>query len=282
MPDWPVVLGLAFLGAGVGTIGTLIGAGGAFVLMPILLMLYPNASPDTLASITLAVVFFNTASGTAAYARMRRVDWKAGGLFCLGIVPGAVAGAFTTRYLHRGAFDAIIGCIMVGTSVYIFIRRSRGNGDEEAPPKERGVCMVMSHLIDSSGTVHDYCYDYRLGIGLSFLASFLSGLVGLGGGIMHVPLLTEVLGFPVHVATATSHFVLSVMSFAATGVHIFTGAFAHGVHRALALSVGVVVGAQLGAKLSNKLHGTAIVRVLALALGIVGLRVIWGAITGVR
>ncbi len=62
---WAIPLG--FL---VGAYGTLIGAGGGFVLMPVLLVLYPGQSPELLTSISLAVVFFNAASGSWAYARV--------------------------------------------------------------------------------------------------------------------------------------------------------------------------------------------------------------------
>ena len=56
------------LGLGVGLYGTLIGAGGGFVLMPVLLLLYPEMKPENLTAISLAVVFFNAASGTESYA----------------------------------------------------------------------------------------------------------------------------------------------------------------------------------------------------------------------
>jgi uncharacterized membrane protein YfcA len=70
------MIGLIALGFGVGAYGTLIGAGGGFVLMPILLLLYPDDRPELLTSISLAVVFFNTLSGSEAYAMMKRIDYR--------------------------------------------------------------------------------------------------------------------------------------------------------------------------------------------------------------
>ena len=69
------------LGFVIGTYGTLIGAGGGFVLMPILLLLYPDERPEIITCISLAVTFFNALSGSLAYARMRRIDYKSGVLF---------------------------------------------------------------------------------------------------------------------------------------------------------------------------------------------------------
>jgi hypothetical protein len=88
------------------------------------------------------------------------------------------------------------------------------------------------------------------------------------------------LGFPVHIATATSHFVLAVMAMAGTTVHILTGEFVHGLHRTVYLALGVLVGAQVGAHLSNRIRGSFIIRSLALALGGVGLRILYTGIFG--
>jgi len=73
--EWLWLIPTGFL---IGAYGTLIGAGGGFILVPLLLLFYPNESPDTIASISLAVVFFNAFSGTIAYARLKRVDYGSG------------------------------------------------------------------------------------------------------------------------------------------------------------------------------------------------------------
>src|SRR5512143_28892 len=104
---------LGLIGLVVGAYGTLIGAGGGFVLMPILLLLYPNESPELLTAISLAVVFFNASSGTAAYARMKRVDYKSGIVFAIATIPGAILGAISTSYINRNLFNIVFGIIMM-------------------------------------------------------------------------------------------------------------------------------------------------------------------------
>jgi uncharacterized membrane protein YfcA len=103
---------------------------------------------------------------------------------------------------------------------------------------------------------------------------YFSSLLGIGGGIIHVPVMAHVLHFPVHIATATSHFTLAVMALTGTLVHIMTGAFHHGVRRTIVLSLGVLVGAQLGARFSHHVQGQWILRSLAVALGLVGIRIL--------
>jgi uncharacterized membrane protein YfcA len=103
---------------------------------------------------------------------------------------------------------------------------------------------------------------------LSLIVGFVSSFLGIGGGIIHVPLMIQALGFPVHIATATSHFVLAIMSGAASITHLVQGSYrvGHGLRRTLALSAGVVVGAQLGARVSTRVSGKTIQRLLVVAI----------------
>jgi uncharacterized membrane protein YfcA len=111
-------------------------------------------------------------------------------------------------------------------------------------------------------------------VGLSLFVGYISSLLGIGGGIIHVPALVHLLNFSVHIATATSHFILAVMAITGTTVHMATGVFSHGIRRTVLLAIGVLLGAQLGARLSTRVHGDWIIRGLAIALGFVGVRIL--------
>jgi uncharacterized membrane protein YfcA len=78
--EYPALLVLGVL---VGAFGTLVGAGGGFLLVPILLLLYPDLEPDTVTAMSLLVVFVNASSGSVAYARQKRIDFWSGGWFAL-------------------------------------------------------------------------------------------------------------------------------------------------------------------------------------------------------
>lgn len=263
------VLGFILLGFGVGAYGTLIGAGGGFVLMPILLMLYPEQPPALLTSMSLAVVFFNAASGAEAYARMGRIDYRSGLAFAGAAVPGAVLGALTTHAVPRRLFDAIFGAMLMLAALYLFLRRDgRKTGQIPDSPD-----LARRRIVDHTGAVHEYAFRMRTGVVISLFVGFASSFLGIGGGIIHVPALVYLLSFPIHVATATSHFILAIMALAGTLAHVFTGVFAQGVHRTLYLSLGAVVGAQVGAHLSNRIKGRWIISSLALALLLAGARI---------
>jgi uncharacterized membrane protein YfcA len=236
-------------------------------------VLYPQESPNTIASISLAVVFFNAASGTIAYARMRRVDYHAGLLFAAATVPGAILGAYATSFLSRQLFDLILSVVILSLAALLIVRPA-----PQARPVHLPRYALTRHLTDAKGVDYDYAFSTPLGAGLSLVIGCVSSLLGIGGGAFHVPVLVYVLHFPLHVATATSHFTLAIMSLIGSVTHIIIGDFSHGIRRTLALTVGVLVGAQLGALLSQRLRGITLIRILAVGLVLFGLRLVMQAL----
>jgi uncharacterized protein len=254
---WFVPLGFA-----VGVIGTLLGAGGGFLLVPVLLLIYPHESPVVIASISLAVVFFNAASGSVAYARMKRINYRAGLIFAAAAVPGAWLGSWSTRFVPRPLFDGICGALMLAAGFHLFFSPgdSRPRAAGNAPAGAEGSAVPA--------------YNTALGAVISVVVGYVSSILGIGGGFIHVPSLVRFLNFPVHTATATSHFILAIMALTGTIAHLVYGSFgSHGLRRTVLLSIGVIVGAQVGAGLSNRVSGSGIVRGLAVVLVLVGLTV---------
>lgn len=294
---WMYWLGLGGLGLVLGAFGTLIGAGGGFILMPVLVLLFPDEPPDLLASISLAVVFFNAASGSVGYAAQRKIDYRAGLIFATAAVPGAVLGAMTTGLLPRRAFDLMLGVLMAAAALFLAfsgtrraVRISAEHADSPGPEGAAEAVFNDDEDEDEVATDHDraqtpatrrpprIAYQLERGAAISFGVGYVASLLGIGGGIIHVPALVLLLRFPVHVATATSHFVLALTALAGTLVHVSSGAFSHGWRRTAALSVGVVLGAQLGARLARHAPPKLIIRGLAIAIAIVGVRIVYAAL----
>ena len=258
----------------IGTYGTLVGAGGGFVLVPMLLLFYPGEAPEVITSISLAVVFFNALSGSYAYARLKRVDYHSGLLFSAATIPGAILGALTTSVIPRPLFDGLLGGLMIVASLFLILHRH----ERDRQNRNNLKTCLMRNLMEADGTTHTFSFSPKAGMGISALIGYLSSLLGIGGGVIHVPALVHVLNFPVHIATATSQFMLMIMALTGSVVHVATGAFHHGVRRTIALSIGVLLGAQLGAFLSRRIGGFWIIRGLAVALGLVGIRILFLAL----
>ena len=259
-----------FLGLFVGTIGTLIGAGGGFILMPLLIFIYPKEEAAILAAMSLAVVFFNALSGTIAYARMRRIDYRSGLIFAAAAIPGAILGSFSVNLIPRKIFDLIFGFLLIAVSVYLIIKpEKRLRIIAEVKPRH-----TQRSIIDISGETHTFSFNLRTGIFISIFVGFLSTLLGIGGGIIHVPVLSSLLNFPIHLATATSHFTLAITALAGTVANIWQGKLNGHYGKVLWLGAGALIGAQIGARLSRIIHAKWIIRALAIALASVGIRIL--------
>jgi uncharacterized membrane protein YfcA len=266
---------LILLGFVVGTLGTLIGAGGGFILVPLLIIIQPAFTPETITAISMAIVACNAISGSVAYVSSKRVDFKAGFIFAIFTIPGSILGVLTTKYISREIFDIIFGIVLLGLAIFLFLK----GGDEktkDAKPAIHKKGWIHQRITDKWNEVYDYSYDIRKGSLLSLFVGYFSPLLGIGGGIIHVPAMAEWLNFPVHIATATSHFILAIMATVSVIVHIYNGNYNDPLifKMVLWLGIGVILGAQMGAFLSRKMNGKFIIKALAVSLGLVGIRIL--------
>ena len=159
---------------------------------------------------------------------------------------------------------------MIVSAVYLALHRT----GETVPAGENNSRHAAGDIAGNTSPPHAFPINLKLGMFLSLFVGYLSSLLGIGGGIFHVPLLIRILRFPVLIATATSQFILAIMALTGTIVHIAAGSFAQGgIYRTVFLGIGVVLGAQLGAWLSTYVHGMWIIRGLAVALAFIGIRI---------
>lgn len=202
---------------------------------------------------------------------MKRIDYKSGIAFGMATLPGSVVGAVLTGYVPRHTFNIILGCVLIVIAVFLFINPAEG---AYANHKKSRI-NTYRNITDAVGNNYKYAFNIRTGVTLSFFVGFLSSFLGIGGGIIHVPALISLLYFPAHIATATSHFVLAIMALSGTIVHLVTGTLQQGIKITLFVGLGVIAGAQAGAYFSNRIKSKGIVKALAIALIIVGLRLLF-------
>jgi uncharacterized membrane protein YfcA len=251
----------------IGAIGTLIGAGGGFIHVPVLMIFY-GFTPQHAIGTSMTVVMLNAISGTFAYISQKRIDYEIGLRFAVAACPGVIAGALLTRYFTVRGFSVIFGLLLIILSYYLFSEMEFSVVRTKAAraPETR-------YLTDAMGEEYSYAPDMSIGFAASILIGKFSGLFGIGGGIIHVPLMYSVLGIPVHIATATSHFILAITSF--LGFVIFVGLGYVDLDYAVALGIGTILGATWGAMLSLKTHPSVIKKVIALCLFLLALKLIF-------
>jgi uncharacterized membrane protein YfcA len=263
---------LALLGVAVGAYGTLVGLGGGFLVVPLLLLIY-KLPPPAAAATSLVVVFLNAASGTAGYLRRRRVDLRTGAILALGTIPGAFIGPWIAERIAERAFRIVFGVFLLIMAAFLVLRPER----ESAPRSEHraGWWRMRRRFRDVEGAEFDYEFSVPLALAISFAVGILASLLGIGGGIVHVPAMIHLMAVPVHIATATSHFTLAVTALTGVVEYARRGYIEWPV--AGAIGVGAIVGAQLGAAVSHRIHGRRIVRLLTIAVVFLGVRLLWSA-----
>jgi uncharacterized membrane protein YfcA len=264
------------LGLLAGAYGTLIGAGGGSLIVPALLLLF-HYDVHTVVGTSLCAVFANAVSGTFSYARQGRIDYGNGMTFAAAVIPGALLGAGLAHFISLKLFGALFGTLMLILGLVVL--RQKENPLLGLPERALlsqayfNLKLKLTRVTDRRGERYEYFVDVRKGLLISFVAGVLSSLLGIGGGILHVPAMILWLGFPRHLAVATSHFVLAISSLA--GVLMFAWQGSIRWEGALPLALGAVIGAQIGAEASKHLSGTWIIRLLSIALIGVGLRMLF-------
>ncbi|MEA2638758.1 MAG: uncharacterized protein QOF51_152 [Chloroflexota bacterium] len=258
------------LGLIAATYGTLIGAGGGFLLVPVLALIDPTEKASAITTLSLAVVAVNGLSGTFAYRRLRRIDYKTGLIMTAGVTPGSIIGTILTKYEPRGYFDLGFGIMMFLVALYLANPRRR-----EAIPLEPRPGLMARQVSDSSGRVFTYAFSPMQAFIISLGVGFISALTGIGGGLVMVPAAITILHIPLLVATATSTFMLLFSSLTSTITHLILGDFDFAILvRIVLISIGVLVGAQIGPRISGRIPQWAIVRLLTVGIAFIGVRLI--------
>ena len=250
-------------GVSIGVLGTLIGAGGGWMIVPLLLLGF-KFTPQEAVGTSLAVVFVNALSGSIAYMVQGRVLYAMGTTFAIATIPGAVLGALIVTWLFQRIntnwFTALFGVFLLFIALLL----------------HRGERLLLSRIRRQTASPEELrsltSPTMRLGMVVSFFVGVFSSLFGVGGGIIHVPFLIVVLGIPVHTATATSHFVLTITSLTGALTMLERGQVR--LSTAAWMGLGVLMGAQGGAYLSARMRSGPIRRLLAGALALFAVRLI--------
>jgi uncharacterized membrane protein YfcA len=251
-------LELLGVGIGAGILGSLIGLGGGFVVIPVLRLLY-GVSPSLTAGASLVMVLANGISGSIAYIRQGRADVRLALLTAVTGVPACIVGAIAVRHVSFAGFDTVYGAMLVLFFIDVMRRANR-----TGPPTLRFPGTTQRTLVDKSGETFTYGFNPWLvlvsGLAIGFIASFF----GIGGGIVFLVVFIAAFGMPAHIVTATS--LVSMLFIAPVGVvtHWLQGDIDWTY--ALPIAIGGLAGGQLGPQIARRLSSPQLLRVLAFAV----------------
>lgn len=242
---------LVVLGFFAGLLGALTGIGGGVLLTPILALHFGIPIRQAIGASLVAVITTSAAS-SSVHLQRHTTDIRLGMTLELATSLGAAVMAYLVGYFNRGVLEGFFAAFLLYSSIMIL---SKGGkiADEASAPALNGDVVIPPYEPQR----------YPLGLGASLVAGALSGLLGIGGGPIKVPVMFIFMNVPLMVATATSNFMIGVTAAASAIVYYRRGDIQPEV--AAPLAVGVFLGSLLGARLAPRVH-TRIVMYLLVAV----------------
>lgn len=257
---------MVLIGAVSAIFGSLVGLGGGIVIVPSLVLLGPSLFGETIPSqhavgTSLAVLIFTALSATMAYKKQGKVDFRTGWLFFATSGPAAMAGAAVTNYIPQGPFQLSFGLFMLAMFGLMVAR-------ERMKPLQIQ-WSIQRTFTDASGQTYTYGYNIALALTIGAGVGIASGMFGIGGGSLFVPMMVLLFRFPPHLATATSMFVILLSSILGSTVNLWNGNIDG--YLFLALAPGAIIGGRIGVVIASKLSGKQLMWVLRVTLLLVSI-----------
>jgi uncharacterized protein len=241
---------LVVLGFFAGLLGALTGIGGGILLTPILALHFGIPIQQAIGTSLVAVITTSAAS-SSVHLQRHTTDIRLGMTLELATAFGAAVTAYLVSYFNRNVLEGLFAGFLVYSSVTILWRGGKVKDQEEAPAMNDGKTVIPPYEPQ----------HYPLGLGASLVAGGLSGLLGIGGGPIKVPVMYIFMNVPLIVATATSNFMIGVTAAASAMVYYRRGDIL--VNIAAPLAVGVFVGSLLGARSAPHIQNKYVVYLLA-------------------
>ncbi len=143
---------------------------------------------------------------------------------------------------------------------------------EPSSPREKKWYIIDRRLVDSDGIVHEYHGNLVYALPLSFLAGFLSSLLGIGGGTLYIQIFVFLCGMPIHIAIASSMFTILVTTFSGAITFSLMNQVEYTI--GLAYAIGMIIGAQFGAAVNKKIKSQYLKPMAAIMIMIIAVRMI--------
>ncbi len=277
------VLVIILLGAAVGMLSGMFGVGGGFLTTP--LLIFYGIPPMVAAASASTQVTGASVSGVFAHMRRGAVDFHMGAVLVAGGLLGTIFGALLFELLKAwGQIDTVINIlytlllgsigIMMAKEAWQSVNAKRAG--TPLPPRKRRHHPLVSTLPWRWRFYRSGLYISPLApLILGFVTGILTMLLGVGGGFIMVPAMLYILGMSANVVVGTSLFQILFVTMSSTMVHSLTTR-AVDIVLALFLLIGSVTGAQIGARLAQRMRPDYLRLLLAAIVLIVALRMALG------
>ncbi|MEX6053160.1 sulfite exporter TauE/SafE family protein [Mammaliicoccus sciuri] len=263
---------LIIIGVSSAILGALVGIGGGIIIVPSLVyfgidhQLLSGMTPQRAIGTSSVILITTGLTATLGYLKTKQVDVKNGLIFLVGIIPGALLGAYLSKYFTLDSFNLYFGIFLIFISIVLMIR------NHVKPIKYFQQEKYLKSFTDRYGEHHKYGVPPFVAIVSSFIVGVTTGLFGIGGGALMTPLMIIVFRFPPHVAVGTSMMMIFISSLSSSVSHIVQGNVLW-VH-AIVLIISSYFGAKIGVRINSRMKSDTVVLILRFTMLILGIYLI--------
>lgn len=260
-----------------GLLGSLTGLGGGVVVIPLLTLCFDVDFHYAIGAALVASIATSSGSGSA-YVKEGITNIRLGMFLEIATTIGAVIGAFVAlHWLPINAIAIIYGLVLILTAAMQQRRKSDHEGVRGSEAARR--LKLYGSWPQRDGSVKPYeLRNVGGGFGVMGVAGFLSGILGIGSGVLKVLAMDCIMKVPFKVSTTTSNFMMGVTACASAVVYIQNGYIAPGI--ACPVMIGVLGGALTGARLLKRMNVKVLRQIFCVAILLVAANMIYNGILG--
>lgn len=259
-----------------GLLGSLTGLGGGVVVIPLLTLLFGIDFHYAVGAALVSSIATSSGSG-AAYVREGITNVRLGMLLEIATTLGAVLGAAIAVWLNNSYIALIYACVLLLTAA-MQQRKHVEHGEVHGSSLAQRLKLYGTYP-QKDGTLTAYrLTNVGGGMGVMLVAGVLSGILGIGSGVLKVIAMDGIMKVPFRVSTTTSNFMMGVTACASAVVYIQRGVIVPGI--AMPVLIGVLLGALTGARLLKHLDVRLLRKIFAVAILAVALNMMYMAFTG--
>lgn len=259
-----------------GLLGSLTGLGGGVIIIPLLTLgLGVNIHYAIGASIISVIA---TSSGSAAaYVKEGITNVRIGMFLEVATTISAIVGVIIASYFNASAIMVVFGLILL-FSAFMMLKKKVDHSNNERTSALAGYFNLNGGYPTEDGVKPYAVHRVVGGFAMMFVAGTLSGLLGIGSGALKVIGMDNIMRIPFKVSTTTSNFMIGVTAAASAVVYFHKGQINPAI--ALPVSIGVLLGATLGAKILIKTKTGKLKMVFAVVIAFLAFQMIYNGLMG--
>jgi hypothetical protein len=278
-----------------GMLGSLLGLGGGFVVVPVLTLVF-HLDIRLAIGTSIVAVAATSSAGAARNVTESITNLRVATFLALATTLGAVTGALLAGVFDARFLFALFGIVLAVSGVQMVRKRRIPVAKDPIPAMATiGVAVAFTEGVDRGGrladrlALHSAYFDEAeglevpyvvvntgLGLGLMYLAGTLSGLLGIGSGVLKVPAMDLAMHIPMKVSTATSNLLIGLTAAASAVVYFARGDIDPLI--AGPVAIGVLLGATQGSKWLAGMRSDRLRVLFVSVLGVVAVQMIWKGI----